>query len=394
MSDTALKHVEYLANMIGPRGSTTPEEKKAHDYAQSVLGELGCNPRTDSFLSLTAVYWPYLIGLGVVLIAEAIYWLAAPTENVGMAALMATILAVAVTASILLELQSLDNPLRWFSPTAPSQNVIGVTPASGEAKRKLAVMAHVDTHRTPLIWRSRNTFVAYRAMMALALISLILLCGLYGVSIASPGESLRRFTLVPTLFVALGFLVALQPLFTKFSPGANDNASGVGVMLALAERLKAEPLANTEVWWAATGCEEAGGGGSADFVRRYGAELKNGMVIVVDNIAGKETGPVYLRSEALLLPTTYPAETLAMAAQTASAHPELGARSAIQQGAYTDGIHLLKAGIKCLTFVGYTQEGWIPNWHQPSDTFANVDADSVDRAERFVWALVQKFDQE
>lgn len=393
MSDTALKHIEHLANTIGSRGSTTPEEKKAHDYVQGMLSELGCNPRAESFLSLTAVYWPFLIGLGWVLVVEAIYWLAAGTENAGMGALMATVFTIIATVSLLLELQSTDNPLRWFSPIAPSQNVIAVTPAGGQAKRKLAVMAHVDTHYTPLIWQSRNTFMAYRIISALAVIGLVALCVMYGLGVASPSAGLRQATLVPTVFIALGFLIALQPLFTKVTPGANDNASGVGVILALAERLKAEPLANTEVWWVATGCEEAGGYGSADFVRRYGSDLKDGMVIVVDNVGGKETGPVYLRSEALLLPSNYPPEALAMADQTASAHPELGARSHVLQGVFTDGIHLLKAGVNCLTFVGHTKDGWIPNWHQPSDTFANIDPDSVDRTERFVWALIQKFDQ-
>ncbi len=35
---------------------------------------------------------------------------------------------------------------------------------------------------------------------------------------------------------------------TPFDAGANDNASGAGLVLALAEQLRATPLAHTRVW--------------------------------------------------------------------------------------------------------------------------------------------------
>ena len=40
--------------------------------------------------------------------------------------------------------------------------------------------------------------------------------------------------------------------------GANDNASGVGLTLAIGEHYAAKPLANTEVWCVATGARKAG----------------------------------------------------------------------------------------------------------------------------------------
>ena len=42
-----------------------------------------------------------------------------------------------------------------------------------------------------------------------------------------------------------------------FTPGANINASGLGTALALAERLRAAPLQNTEVWVACCGSHTA-----------------------------------------------------------------------------------------------------------------------------------------
>lgn len=45
---------------------------------------------------------------------------------------------------------------------------------------------------------------------------------------------------------------------TPFSPGANDNASGVAVVLELARRLARDRLRQTEVWLAFTDGEEVG----------------------------------------------------------------------------------------------------------------------------------------
>ena len=392
MSDTALKHVEYLTNTIGPRGSTTPKEKEGHDYVQKVLAELGCATRTETFLSSTSTYLPFVLGLGLVLIAEVVYWFVGRTPNAGVGALAAALISALMLASLVLELWAADNPLRWLLPVAPSQNVVGVASASGEVKRRIVVMAHVDTHRTPMIWQSPNHFKAYRVLSTLGVLSLVALVVMFVVSIFAPSEVLRNATLVPVALVAIAFAMVVQAHNTPFAVGANDNASGVGVMLSLAEQLAREPLKNTEVWWVASGCEEVGAYGSADFVHRHAAKLGEGVIIVVDNIAGKDTGPVYLTSETLLLPLKYPDELVKVADSVSAENPALKGWSTAQQGAYTDGVHALKAGLKCLTFVGYTRDNWIPNWHNVSDIFANVDADAVDRTERFVLAVIRKLD--
>ena len=400
MSESALKHIEYLSTTIGPRGSTTPKEKEGHDYVQKVLSELGCETRVETFLAPTSTYTPFIVGLGVALVAEALFWFIGGAANAAAGALAAAALALLATVSLFLELWPADNPLRWVIPSAPSQNVIGVTPASGaaasgQAARRIAVLAHVDSHRTPFFWQSRRTFALYRALTPLGFISLVALCVIFIVGIFAPGESLRSASLIPTVLVALVWLMVTQAHFTPFTSGANDNASGVGLMLALAEKLKQTPLKNSEVWWVATGCEELSSPyGSADFVRRHQAELENGYVVVVDNLAGKETNPTYLTSEGILVPLKYPPEMLALLEQIAKDQPDLGGRANPQPGAFTDAAFPLKAGLKTLGFLGFTRDGWIPNWHNQTDVFANVDADAVARAEQFVLELLRRLDSQ
>jgi Zn-dependent M28 family amino/carboxypeptidase len=227
----------------------------------------------------------------------------------------------------------------------------------------------------------------------LGLLGVVVLIIMYFISVIAPQIALRNFSLIPSVLVALAWLMVLQAHNTPFTAGANDNASGVGVLLAIAERVKTAPFANTEVWFVATGCEEVGAYGSADFVRRHAAEFHNGAVLVVDNIGAKDTGPVYLDAEGILLPAKYTPEMLTLAKEISHAHPELGARPFTQQGAYTDGYASLKAGLQTLTFVGYTRDGWIPNWHNPTDVFANVDAETVERTEQFVLHVLKRLDR-
>ena len=85
---------------------------------------------------------------------------------------------------------------------------------------------------------------------------------------------------------------------------------------------------------------------------------------------------------------------LQLADEIASENSQLGARRHEMKAAYTEGAIGIKAGLSCLTFVNYTSEGLIPDWHKPSDVFENVDFDVVQRTAEFVWKLIQRIDSD
>jgi len=391
---SALQHIEHLSVTIGARGSTTPREKEGHNYVKNVLDKLGCATRVESFSASPSIYLPVILGLGVALLGEALFFGLGRTGDAAVGAVTALLLGVLALGSILLEVQTIDNPLRWFLPVAPSQNVIGVTPAKGETKRRVAILAHVDTHRTPLIWHSRQTFAIYQIIVPLGLLSAFALCVCFAIGIFAPSELLANLSLIPTALVLVAWLMVLQAHNTPYTRGANDNASGVGVMLGLAERAQQAPLENTELWWVGTGCEEVGAYGSVDFIRRYAPDLKTGAVVVIDNIAGEDTGPVYLSQEGILRSVPYPPAMLTLADQVARAHPEWGGRVYPHKtGAFTDAFPALQVGLNVLTFVGYTRDGWLPNWHNVTDAFVNINSEAVQRTEEFVWAVLGEMDK-
>lgn len=71
------------------------------------------------------------------------------------------------------------------------------------------------------------------------------------------------------------------------SPGADDNGSGVALVLEMIDRLREAPAANLETFFAFWGAEELGLYGSRQFVRQYGGKLdKNNTYIINADVVG------------------------------------------------------------------------------------------------------------
>lgn len=72
----AIDHIRHLAETIGPRGSTTPQEAEAARYAADVLRRLGLEPVTEPFTSARSAWYPYALFSGLALLAEVLFWAA------------------------------------------------------------------------------------------------------------------------------------------------------------------------------------------------------------------------------------------------------------------------------------------------------------------------------
>ena len=89
MPSTTLKHVEHFTNTIGPRGSATPEEKKAHEYAKRTLERLGYETHWEEFYAATSVWLPFALALGLMTLADLLFFLTGLTPNAQMGAVAA-----------------------------------------------------------------------------------------------------------------------------------------------------------------------------------------------------------------------------------------------------------------------------------------------------------------
>ncbi|MCS7287159.1 MAG: M28 family peptidase [Anaerolineae bacterium] len=384
---SAMEHVRYLAENIGPRGSTTEKEIEAAHYAFKVLAQEGLNPALEPFSSARSAWHPYALFSFLALLSEILFF---AIERWG--ALIAFVLTFISLISVLLELTFRPSPLRLLLPRGRSQNVVARIPPKGEVREKVVLMGHLDTHRTPLVFSSERWLKLFTVLVPLGLISALALTGLFLAGTFFPLPALK-FASLPFALIILGiFLITLQADFTPYTPGANDNASGAGIVLNIASRLARSPLERTEVWVVLSGCEEVGCYGAEAFARAHKKELGRAIWLVLDSVGGKGAGPVYIVKETFLLTSRSDRELLALADKIASSYPELGAYSKSFRGAYTEGAIGVKHGFRVLTLVGLRRDGILPGWHRPADTVENLDPEVLEKTEKFVWELLREID--
>ncbi len=394
MSDLALQHIRHLAVTIGPRGSCTPQERQASDYCGRVLRDLGYEAEMEEFRALRSGWAPYSMGMGLVLLSISAVLLL-PVDAWGLPAA----LELVVLISLLRHLAFRPNPLVWLVPTGVSQNVYIRGRPVGDARRTVVVTGHVDTHRTPVAMYSPRAFRLFVGLTTAAIFALLALQALFWLWMVlwwsggfRPDPAWRLLTVPPGLVILLAFAATLQPEFTRFVPGANDNASGAAAVLALAARLKSEPLRHTEVWLVNSGAEEVGATGPVHLLKRH-PELKHADWIVLDTIAGPGAGPCLITAEHVFFPLRADAGLLRAGRAVAAARADLGVYEHYFRGLYSEHSPLTAAGCRSLAIIDFTPEGALPNWHRPSDTFENIDPQVLDRTEQFVWALLKEIDR-
>lgn len=205
---------------------------------------------------------------------------------------------------------------------------------------------------------------------------------------------LRWLAVLIALVELLALLLCLHADFTPFSPGANDNASGVSVCLEIAHHLQNNPLNHTSVHFAFTGCEEVGAHGMKAFVNQHQDMLdKETIYLILDEVG---SGSIkYLTQDGLVFQHPTHPQALALARQVASNQPELN----IQEGpglAYTDALVATQRGLVALTICTLPEPGSheSSHWHQMSDTVEHVDPTSLENVFQFTLEVLKLIDQQ
>jgi hypothetical protein len=382
---TWLGHIRALSEDIGPRGSTTEGERRGAQYCQQALASLGYTVQVESFSSARSIFEPHLLAASGMLFAFALYPLAGR-----LTAALAAVLSLLALGSDLLELSFRDNPLRWLVSKGSSQNVIATLAPAGEHWQDLVLIGHIDTQRTPLIFSSKSWLDAYKAFTTIAFVAFALQTLLYILGALTGWRWIWSATLISAACSLLLILLCLQADSTPFCAGANDNATGAGLVLTLAEQLKAQPLAHTRLWLTCTGCEEVQHYGAIDFFRRHRAELRQPVTIAFEMLGC--TGPAWLVKEGIVIPFYADKQLVALAEKLSAEHPEWQAHATQINGGNTEMADALRIGIPAITLTGMTPKGDAPYWHMLSDTYDKMDADVLGRAYAFTWAYIQALD--
>lgn len=391
--DIALEHLRHLTIDIGPRPSTRDAEGRAAQYVAGVMRASGLRDvRCESFQSRRSTYQPYAMAIGAGLLGNLIYLLVPHRYTAFAAALLNGLGALGFFREVNFD----DNWMRHLLPHHSSQNVVGVIPPREERRQRAVLVAHLDSHRTPIfygnpVWARIFTPLAAGVLASLGLSSIAAAWGLGAAG--SHLEWVQRVAIVVQILV-LGLLIHAET--TPYTAGANDNASGAATVLALGQRLAEDPLRHTEVWVVNTGCEEVGAGGIAALLSAHGDTLREAYFLDFDMVGIGSPG--LLTREGVLRSYHPDQRLLDLARKVAAQHPGLIAGEH-QGGAYTDMGVVIKRGFRGLVIdsivpPGHPAKDRMGYWHQREDTYDKIERDCLAKAHQFGRAILQCIDEE
>jgi hypothetical protein len=386
----ALAHAQVLGST--PRGSTTPAERQASGYVLKKLQSLGVeNVQLEPFTGLRSLWLFAALVLGVALVGHAAFWLLRSPAG-DYPALIVSLLAFSLSGLLLWRKFTFrEYPLRNSLPHGPSQNVVAVMPPSGEVQRQVVLVSHLDSNRA-VFWFASDLLVTLFALTApITLYGVYLAIPLYTLAVITHVNFFAWVGLALAFFHFLGWFTGITADLGRYSPGANDNASSVGTLLALAEQLKAEPLLHTELWLAFTGCEESGCDGLLSFIKKHGEALKRATFIDCEMV-GIGDGVCYIREEGNIRRRRVPQDLESLLKEVGRPFA-LRPISTPPVGAFTEAGVLWEHGFNAVCLSACQGRSLLlPEWHRLTDTPSRLQLESFERIHILVMALLKRLD--
>jgi hypothetical protein len=192
--------------------------------------------------------------------------------------------------------------------------------------------------------------------------------------------------------IAIGLLagaVVIDVWRSQTVPGANDNLSGVAVLVALAELLRERPAPGLRVLLVSCGAEETLQDGIRAFIASHRHELVPGRTCFVNLDAVGSPHLVMLEGEGPVWMEEYAGPWLRDLIAERAQHLEIPLERGFRARASTDGVIPSRAGYPIATLVSLTDWHSLANYHLPTDTPDNLDYATVARATRLVYAVAQ-----
>lgn len=382
-----LYYINKLCTVFNGRGSATPTLEKAADYIHYLLQEAGLKRLTkEQFPASQSTYKPYALAFSVACFGS----LLAAIQPIPLVLLIAAVLNDLALAGLIARTNFSASWMDWMTPHGQATNIAGKAPAAGEADRKVVLVAHLDAHRTPIFFSSPTWQRIFRTLLALSAASLVIGFLLFAFGFFMNWSWLRLPALALTIIQLMPTILCWTADLSPFSPAANDNASGVAVLVRLAHHLTAAPLPRTDVWLLVDDCEETACEGMVYFLTSRAQEFpKNTPIIAVD-----EVGNQHLRliiRDGLIIPQRSQPEIVTAAEKAASQITGFEVRTA-DGAAFTDATASACLGYPAVSLVSHPDEAHMSHWHQMSDTPEHVDVQTILQAEEYLLELLKVID--
>jgi hypothetical protein len=377
--------VERLAAL--DRAPCSEGEREAAEWIAGELRELGCSARVEPERVHGSYHWP--IGL-----------LALAAAAGGVAALRGHRLAGMVSGSLAAASMWEDlsggsrRPFRRALPQGTTHNVVAEAGDPG-GEHTLVMLAHHDAAVASFIFDETAPRFAHDHLGWLVsridrwppLMALVVA----GPALVAAGALTRsRRAVVAGGVISAGTAAVMADMITNdVVPGANDNLTGVAVLIELARALRDSPLPGLRVLLVSTGAEEANQEGILAFAARHCDSLpkETTTFVCLDTLGSPEL--LLIEGEGFLRMRDYPEavkELLARSARKAGVHIRRGLRLTFA----TDALIPLRRGYPTAA-IGSVNEYLVPaNYHKATDTPDRVDFEQVAGAARLSYAVAEE----
>jgi Peptidase family M28 len=381
------RDVEGLSAIHRP--SASPGEREAAEWLVARLAEHGAKGRIEVEHGHGTYWWP----LGITSAAGAVAGLATLRGHRLFGAAVGALAAAAAVD----ELPPRRRLLRRVLKRRPAHNVVAEV-GPPDAERTIVLVAHHDTAHPGLLFHPaipETLFRVFPKAIERTDTSPGLMWPVVGGPAAVAAGALADsplLTKLGTVLSAGSALVFADVGMREAVPGANDNATGVAALLAMAASLAERPIENTRVMLVSTS-EEALCEGMQLFCERHGGDLPadRTFFLSLDTLGSPHL--LVLRGEGMFGVKEYPSESLALLDGLAGdlgirLFPNLRLRNA------TDGVFPLDLGYQCASMASCTDLKQPSNYHWPTDVPENVDYGTLTDAVRLTEAVVRRLDED
>ncbi len=381
---TAYEYVKVLSVDIGPRPAGSDNNRRTAEFLRNELEIIGVDEVGTQEFALRPDFWNGTALLAITFTLAILFMLT-------FYPLFALILSVALPVLTVLEVDSGKEITMRFLPSKTGRNIIGKEKPSGESTKRIILCAHHDskTQAIPIGVRSYIILLVLVSMLYLFVISLMTV-----LSVTVLPQAMEITNLVGRgmlLVVPFFFIYAILNYIARFvaqSPGADDDASAVSVILEVAKKLKEEPLSETEVWFLFTDGEEIAMKGAIEFVKTHHEILAESTVINIEG-CGVEAPLAYSTKEMSLRTAETSERVIALFQRAARVAGEEA--FPISRATTTDGYQFAKHGYDVSTIWRFSDEVREVA-HTSKDNMNRIDSAALDNTVRFIDACLREFD--
>ncbi|HUT80330.1 MAG TPA: M28 family peptidase [Candidatus Bathyarchaeia archaeon] len=389
-SEYAYKFIETICNDIGPRNSSSIQEKQANIWIQTEWANYCERAEIEEFNTKPKLYpqgiFKVVFPIGV--LAFFLNFLVYPYS------IFASVFILTAVTIFIVEFMFINGILKFFFKKGVSSNVFGTIKPMKETKFKVILDGHTDS-AIELNWgriKKLSILIVLAIFIGLYIIvqtvypivKLIIQSKIVGHNVKWNWFifeiSSYDFIFLPICFFLLLFYIALflGMISNKVVLGANDNLSGTAVTSAVAKYFSKNKLSNIELIIVSTGSEEIGEIGAEYFVKEHPEFFENSFSVAFECVgAGKN---LFIVESDFMHQSKYSLKVIDNLEKAYEIYRKNRDNVIpIKRGSLAIGSsnanRYVKAGYESAFIIGQSEDAhWRPvGWHSRNDTIENID---------------------